>query len=60
MPRKKPQKKKKHKAVGIEAVVEPGVGALYIRSPWMKKLGEVGKQKPKRVKRIKKSHSKPK
>lgn len=53
MPRKKPHKKGKHKAVGIEAVVEPGIDALYIRGAWMKKLGELGKQKPKRIKRIK-------
>jgi len=45
MPRKKLQKKRKHKTVGIEAVVEPGVGALYVRGAWMKKLDELGKRK---------------
>ena len=37
--------KKKTKKAGIESIVEPGVGALYVRGPWMKKLGEVSKQK---------------
>ncbi len=45
MPRKKSQKKRKHKPVGIEAVVEPGVGALYVRGMWMKRLSELGKRK---------------
>jgi len=47
MSRKKSQKKRKHKTVGIEAVVEPGVGALYVRGTWMKKLNEMGKHKRK-------------
>lgn len=55
MPRKKSRKKKKRKTVGIEAVAEPGVGALYVRGAWMKKLKELGKRKP-----IKKSRGKPK
>lgn len=46
MPRKKTEKKK-HKKVGIEAVVEPGVGALYTRGTWMKKLSELSKRKRK-------------
>jgi len=45
MSRKKLQKKRKRKTVGIEAVVEPGVGALYVRGAWMKKLDEMGKRK---------------
>jgi len=45
MSRKKSQKKRRHKAVGIGTVVEPGVGALYVRGPWMKKLDELGKRK---------------
>lgn len=45
MTREKPQKKSKRKAVGIEAIVEPGVGALYVRGAWMKKLSEMGKLK---------------
>ena len=57
MPRKKPRKKGKRKAVGIEAVVEPGVSALYVRGAWMKKLDEMGKHKRKL---IKKSRSKQK
>jgi hypothetical protein len=51
MSRKKPRKKSKRKAVGIEAVVEPGVGALYVRGAWMKKLDEIGKRKRKLVKK---------
>jgi hypothetical protein len=45
MSRRKSQKKRKHKTTGIEAVVEPGVGALYVRGAWMKKLDELGKRK---------------
>jgi len=51
MPRKKSSKKKKRKAVGIDAVVEPGVGALYVRGTWMKKLKELGKHKRKLIKK---------
>jgi len=40
MPRKKSRNKKKRKPVGIGAVVEPDVGALYVRGTWMKKLKE--------------------
>lgn len=47
MPRKKQWKKKQSKKVGVEAVVEPGVGALYVRSIWMKKLKELDKRKRK-------------
>jgi len=51
MPRKKSRKKKKHETLGIEAVVEPGVGSLYVRGPWMKKLNELGKQKRKQTRK---------
>ena len=53
MPRKKQRKKKKSEKVGIEAVVEPGVGALYVRGTWMKKLKDFDKRKrkPKKVQR---------
>jgi hypothetical protein len=50
MPHKK-SRKKKHKAVGVEAIVEPGVGALYVRGAWMKKLDDVGKRKRKEIKK---------
>jgi len=55
MPRKKSRKKRKRKTVGIGAIVEPGVGALYVRGAWMKKLKEIGKGKRKQ---IKKTHGK--
>jgi hypothetical protein len=45
MSRRKPQRKRKRKTVGIEAVTEPGVGALYVRGAWMKKLNEMDKHK---------------
>jgi len=51
MPRRRPQKKERRKAIGIEAIVEPGVGAIYTRSTWMKKLDDLGKRKRKPVKR---------
>ena len=35
--KKSKTKKKKTKSVGIESIVEPGVGALYVRRSWMKK-----------------------
>jgi hypothetical protein len=56
-PRRKTLKKRKHKPIGIEAIVQPGVGALYIRGSWMKKLNEIGKRKRRQ---IKKSHGKEK
>ena len=51
MPRKKSGKKKKRKSSGVGAIVEPGVGALYVRGAWMKKLKEMGKGKPKQIKK---------
>ncbi|MGD8566343.1 MAG: hypothetical protein PVF96_08355 [Candidatus Bathyarchaeota archaeon] len=48
MPRKKGLKKKKADKVGIGAIVEPGVGALYVRGSWMKKLKDLGRKKRKR------------
>ena len=53
MPRKKSEKKKRRKAAGIEAIVEPGVGAIYSRGAWMKKLDDLGKGKRKKIKRSK-------
>ncbi|MDI6847450.1 MAG: hypothetical protein QMD23_04900 [Candidatus Bathyarchaeia archaeon] len=51
MPRKKSRKKRNRKPVGIGAIVEPGVGALYVRGAWMKKLNELGKGKRKQIKK---------
>jgi len=48
---KKSRKKRKHKKVGVEAIVEPGVGALYVRGTWMKKLDELGKRKSRKSRR---------
>ena len=45
------KKKKKAKAAGIEAIVEPGVGALYVRRPWMKTLKKMDKKKQKLLKK---------
>jgi hypothetical protein len=50
MPRRKSEKKRR-KAAGIEAIVEPGVGALYSRGAWMKKLDDLGKGKRKPVRK---------
>ena len=50
MPRKKQRKERKSEKVGIEAVVEPGVGALYVRGAWMKKLKDLDKRKTKKPK----------
>jgi len=47
MSRRRSRKKRKRKAAGIGAVVEPGVGAIYVRGPWMKKLDDLGKRKKK-------------
>jgi hypothetical protein len=57
MSRKK-SAKKKHKAMGMEAIAEPGVGALYVRGAWMKKLNDLGKRKRKQIKKslIKRGH----
>lgn len=51
MPRKKSRKKRKRKAVGLGTIVEPGVGALYVRGAWMKKLNELGEHKRKLIKK---------
>jgi hypothetical protein len=53
MPRRKSEKKKRRKAVGIEAIVKPGVEALYPRGAWMKKLDDMNKRKRKPIKKSK-------
>ena len=50
MPDKRSRKKRKHVSVG--AIVEPGVGTLYVRGAWMKKLDDLGKRRKR--KRIRK------
>ena len=45
---KKPEKKKRQRRVGIEAIVEPGVEALYVRGSWMKKLKDLNGSKRKK------------
>jgi len=47
------KRKEKRKVVGIEAIVEPGVGAIYVRGTWMKKLEDLGKRKRKQLKKSK-------
>jgi len=49
--KKRKEKKEERRKVGIEAIVEPGVGALYIRGTWMKKLKDLDKKKTKLKKR---------
>jgi hypothetical protein len=50
MARKKLEKKK-HKALGIGAIAEPGFGALYVRSAWMEKMNALGKRKQTQMKK---------
>ncbi|KPV65235.1 MAG: hypothetical protein AOA65_0385 [Candidatus Bathyarchaeota archaeon BA1] len=38
-------KKREKRKVGIEAIVEQGVGAIYVRGTWMKKLDDLGRRK---------------
>ena len=47
MSRRKSRKKRKRKATGVGAIVRPGVGAIYVRGAWMKKLDDLGKRKKK-------------
>ena len=49
--KKRKEKKEKRRKVGIEAIVEPGGGGLYIRGTWMKKLKDLDKKKMKLEKR---------
>jgi hypothetical protein len=51
MPRRESEKKKKRKATGIEAIVKPGVEAVYTRGAWMKKLDDLGKDRRKKIER---------
>lgn len=53
MSRRGSEKKKRRKAVGIEAIVKPGVEAVYTRGAWMKKLDDLGKGKREKIKRSK-------
>jgi hypothetical protein len=49
MPHKKLEKERK--PLGIEAIVEPGFGALYVRRAWMKKMNALRKRKHEQAKR---------
>ena len=53
MPRRRSKKKKRRKAISIEVIVEPGVGAIYSRGAWMKKLDDLGKGKRKPIRKSK-------
>ncbi|MGA9388079.1 MAG: hypothetical protein WBV70_04555 [Candidatus Bathyarchaeia archaeon] len=50
MPHKKLEKKKR-KPLGMEAIVEPGIGALYARGAWMKKMNALRKRKHEQAER---------
>jgi len=50
MPHKKLEKKKR-KPLGIEAMVEPDIGASYVRGAWMKKMTVLRKRKQEQAKR---------
>jgi hypothetical protein len=52
MRRKVVRKNRNRKYLGIAPLVEPGYGALYIRTAWMPKLTNMGKGKSKVPKRI--------
>jgi len=40
----------KRRKKGMEAITEPGLGALYLRIPWMKKLDDMKKAQKKKKK----------
>ncbi|MFX0170222.1 MAG: hypothetical protein ACFE89_12850 [Candidatus Hodarchaeota archaeon] len=45
-------RKRKRSEVGITGLVEPGYGAIYVRTPWMQKLKALGENTPKGVKKL--------
>ncbi|MFX1577765.1 MAG: hypothetical protein ACFFCF_11425 [Promethearchaeota archaeon] len=45
-------RKPKRRHVGITGLVEPGYGAIYVRTPWMQKIKTLGKNAPKQVKKL--------
>jgi len=52
MKRKIVRRNRNRKYVGIAPLVEPGYGAIYVRTAWMPKLDNYGKTRPKISKRI--------
>ncbi|MFQ5758322.1 MAG: hypothetical protein ACE5IF_01445 [Candidatus Bathyarchaeia archaeon] len=52
MPRRRSEKKRR-KTTGIEAIVKPGVEAVYTRGAWMKKLDDLDKGEREQIKRNK-------
>jgi len=52
MKRKIVRRNRNRKYVGIAPLVEPGYGALYVRTAWMPKLENFGKRKSKMPKHI--------
>ncbi len=52
MVRRYRNRKRKRNEVGITGLVEPGYGALYVRTPWMQKLKTLGQNTPKQVRKL--------
>ncbi|MFX1404756.1 MAG: hypothetical protein ACFE9D_09840 [Promethearchaeota archaeon] len=50
-------RKPKRSHVGIAGLVEPGYGAIYVRTPWMQKLKSLGQNAPKQVKKLHTHHT---
>jgi hypothetical protein len=45
-------RKHKHSEVGITGLVEPGYGAIYVRTPWMQKIKALGQNTPKQIRKL--------
>ncbi|MFW9986921.1 MAG: hypothetical protein ACFFDJ_10205 [Candidatus Odinarchaeota archaeon] len=52
MTRRRRNRKKNRKGFGITPLVEPGYGAIYVRTPWIMKLKQLGKKKPRQVRKL--------
>lgn len=51
MPRKTVRRKGSRRSTGLAGYVEPGYGAILVRTMWMKKFKEQGRQKPKSLRK---------
>ena len=50
-------RKRKRRRVGITGLVEPGYGAIYVRTPWLQKLKTLGQNAPKQAQKLRKHHT---
>jgi hypothetical protein len=58
MVRRYRNRKRKWRGGGITGLVEPGYGAIYVRTPWMQKIKALGQNTPKPIQKLRNKRKK--